>query len=136
VEGYDENVIAADAIPGSNPLGRDTDGDQIEDGEEVVAGDDTFVTDPSNPDSDGDGMPDGWEISYGLDPFDASDAGEDPDDDGWDFDRNGTLEPREHFTNLQEYLNGTDPWEADSDGDGMPDGWEAWYVWPRPGRCS
>ncbi len=127
VEGYDENVIAADAIPGSDPLGRDTDSDQIEDGEEVVAGDDTFVTDPSNPDSDGDGMPDGWEIFYGLDPFNASDAGEDPDDDGWDFDRNGTIEPREHFTNLQEYLNGTDPWVADSDSDGMPDGWEAWY---------
>ncbi len=127
VEGYDEYVIAADAIPGSDPLGRDTDGDLIEDGEEVVAGDDGYVTDPSNPDSDGDGMLDGWEISYGLDPFDASDAGEDPDDDGWDFDRNGTIEPRERFTNLQEYLNGTDPWEADSDGDGMPDGWEAWY---------
>jgi hypothetical protein len=46
-------------------------------------------------DSDGDGMPDWWEKKYGLDPNDPSDAAKDKDGDG--------------YTNLEEYLNGTDP---------------------------
>jgi hypothetical protein len=46
-------------------------------------------------DSDGDGMPDWWEKKYGLDPRDPSDAAKDLDKDG--------------YTNLEEYLNGTDP---------------------------
>jgi hypothetical protein len=46
-------------------------------------------------DSDGDGMPDWWEKKYGLDPNDPSDAAQDRDGDG--------------YTNLEEYLNGTDP---------------------------
>ena len=46
-------------------------------------------------DTDGDGMPDAWEIAHGLNPKDASDAALDPDKDG--------------YTNLEEYLNGTDP---------------------------
>ena len=31
------------------------------------------------------------------------------------------------YTNYEEYLNGTDPRNNDTDGDGMPDGWEAFY---------
>lgn len=46
-------------------------------------------------DSDHDGMPDAWEKKYGLNPNDASDAALDKDGDG--------------YTNLEEYLNGTDP---------------------------
>jgi pectate lyase len=46
-------------------------------------------------DSDGDGMPDAWEKSHGLNPADASDSRTDLDNDG--------------YTNLEEYLNGTDP---------------------------
>jgi hypothetical protein len=46
-------------------------------------------------DSDGDGMPDAWEKQFGLNPNDASDAAMDKDNDG--------------YTNLEEYLNGTDP---------------------------
>jgi hypothetical protein len=53
---------------------------------------------PGNSDRDGDGMPNDWEIAYGFDPDDDSDASEDADDDG--------------FTNLQEYLAGTDPLNA------------------------
>jgi pectate lyase len=48
-------------------------------------------------DSDGDGMPDEWEIRYGLNPDDPSDGPLDKDGDG--------------YTNLEEYLNGTDPTE-------------------------
>ena len=45
-------------------------------------------------DDDQDGIPSEWEIEWGLDP-NRNDANEDPDDDG--------------LNNLQEYLNGTDP---------------------------
>jgi len=127
VEDFDDNVISPDSIFGSNPILRDTDGDLIEDGEECFTGNDTYITDPSNPDSDDDGMPDGWEFLNFLDPFDSTDAEEDLDDDGWDFDRNGAIEVSELYTNFEEYLNGTDPRNNDTDGDGMPDGWEAYY---------
>jgi hypothetical protein len=46
-------------------------------------------------DSDGDGIPDTWEDANGLDKYDAADASLDSDGDG--------------FTNLQEYLTGTNP---------------------------
>ena len=89
---------------------------------------------PSGLLSDGDSLPDSWELFYfgGLDEVDSGDA----DADGLD--------------NLAEYLAGTDPTnadtdgdgldddeelnlystsplDADSDGDGMPDGWEITY---------
>ena len=115
--------------------GGDLDGDGLIDG-------------PTDWDTDGDGMPDGFEALdlYGnlrddprLDPFNPFDGDEDPDGDG--------------LSNLQEYLvrdalfgnhpgdfsgfsvlwansvfptwdYSTDPFNADSDGDGMPDGFE------------
>jgi len=52
-------------------------------------------------DSDGDGLPDDWEIDNGLDPHSAvgnQGANGNPDGDG--------------FTNLQEYLAGTDPLDS------------------------
>ena len=70
-------------------------------------------TDPRRMSTTGDGLPDGWKKQYGLDPYDDGVIGHynlhtgktitntnngpngDPDGDG--------------FTNLQEYLNGTDP---------------------------
>jgi hypothetical protein len=46
-------------------------------------------------DSDHDGMPDTWELKYGLNSSSAADGPVDLDGDG--------------YTNLEEYLNGTDP---------------------------
>jgi hypothetical protein len=59
-------------------------------------------------DADSDGMGDSWEDLYSLDSSDASDASLDLDSDG--------------LSNLQEFLNGTDPSVADTDSDGLSDG--------------
>lgn len=52
---------------------------------------------PATPcaDSDHDGMPDAWEQKWGFDPADPSDGLQDADGDG--------------YTNVEEFLNGTDP---------------------------
>ncbi|MFH1969575.1 MAG: LamG-like jellyroll fold domain-containing protein [Verrucomicrobiota bacterium] len=67
--------------------------------------------DPDNPDStDSDGLPDWWEQLYGLDPNDATGvngAWGDPDNDG--------------LNNRAEYLAGTNPFNSDTDGDGIGD---------------
>lgn len=52
-------------------------------------------SEPPPVDSDNDGMPDAWESQHGLNPHDPADAAADNDHDG--------------YTNLEEYLNGTDP---------------------------
>ncbi|WP_163399572.1 pectate lyase family protein [Flavobacterium fluviatile] len=49
-------------------------------------------------DSDKDGLPDAWEKKHKLNPNDASDATMDSDKDG--------------YTNIEEYINGTDPKKA------------------------
>ena len=66
-----------------------------------------FITDPSEvggwpeykgppyQDSDGDGMPDDWEKAHGLNPHDPADATTDLNGDG--------------YTNIEEFINGTDP---------------------------
>jgi hypothetical protein len=68
---------------------QDSDGDGLSDGEEIFL----FRTDPNNADCDGDGLPDGWEWKY-FGNFDQTADG--------DYDGDGV-------SNLQEYLNGTDP---------------------------
>lgn len=72
----------------------DTDADGLRDWEEAILG-----TLEGDSDSDGDGMPDGWEFRYELDPF-GDDSLDDPDEDT--------------YSNLDEYLNDTDPRDAGS----------------------
>jgi pectate lyase len=62
---------------------------------EDVGGYPEYKTGSVPADTDGDGMPDKWELKYKLDPKDASDGSKDSDIDG--------------YTNVEEYLNGTDP---------------------------
>ncbi len=88
----------------TNPLNPDTDGDGYKDGKEVRDG--------YNPlgegrlDIDGDRLPDNWEEKYGLSLSD-NDYNLDPDNDG--------------LLNYLEYKYGTNPLEADTDGDGYND---------------
>jgi hypothetical protein len=63
---------------------------------------------------DKDGMPQWWEIAHAFDPADPADASEDSDEDG--------------LSNLDEFLYGTDPHVADSDGDGIQDGLNAGLI--------
>lgn len=57
----------------------------------------TFTTAPA--DRDHDGMPDEWEKQHGFNPGDLGDSAKDADGDG--------------FTNLEEFLNGTNPRRAE-----------------------
>jgi streptogramin lyase len=65
-------------------------------------------------DSDRDGLPDWWEREYGLDPADPADAALDPDGDG--------------LTHVWEYAARTHPLQPDTDGDGLVDGVELFFV--------
>jgi hypothetical protein len=69
-------------------------------------------------DNDFDGIPNGWEVDFGLDPFNASDAFVDMDFDG--------------LSNLQEYLNGSQPRNNDTDGDNLGDGFEVIFSKTEP----
>jgi len=70
-------------------------GKGIIDSQKAVGGWPELRSTAAPPDSDKDGMPDAWERQFGLDPQAASDNAQDQDKDG--------------YTNLEEYLNNSDP---------------------------
>ncbi|MDD4016430.1 MAG: hypothetical protein PHV28_00665 [Kiritimatiellae bacterium] len=90
----------------------DTDGDGLTDAcEKWMCGTRSDLTD-----TDGDTLDDGWEIKYGLNPFVQDDPIADPDDDG--------------LTHAEECAAGTDPFNGDTDGDGLGDSAELRGVHP------
>lgn len=97
-DGYGDQT--KDLFPDDPLEWMDTDGDGIGDN--------------SDTDDDNDGMPDEWESLYGLDPLDPSDAFSDLDDDG--------------STNLEEYLEETDPSDAGSRPETAEDEIPVWAI--------
>ncbi len=69
-----------------------------------------YVNQECQPDKDKDGLPDRWEDFHGLDKTDPMDAALDNDNDG--------------LTNLEEFYNGTLPFNPDTDRGGEADGSE------------
>jgi hypothetical protein len=61
-------------------------------------------------DIDHDDIPNDWEIFYGLDPYNSWDRDEDPDGDS--------------LSNYDEYIQGTNPYDKDTDDDNHEDGEE------------
>ena len=78
--------------------GRPTFGKGIIDTPADVGGWPDYESIPAPADGDHDGMPDEWEDKFGLNPNDPSDGASDADSDG--------------YTNVEEWLNGTDPTES------------------------
>lgn len=76
------------------------------------SGSTTTVNTPASTanDKDGDQMDDAWEAKYGLDPNNKADAATDKDGD--------------KLSNVKEYQYDTNPTMADTDNDGIFDGWE------------
>lgn len=112
----DDGLSDCEEIRGypTDPIDPDSDNDGYQDGEEVDAYCDpmdpseTPAGGPCDEDLDGDGLPDGWEEEYWI-PFTDFD---DQDDNDGDL-----------CNNMCEYIQGTDPLNPDTDGDGRSD-WE------------
>ena len=109
------------------------------------------ATDPANPDTDGDELPDAWELQYGawdaklavwnLDPARWSSFGDETSDAERDLDgdsakwssfsvqagRTTRAEQPFDMSDRQELKFGTHPNRADTSGDGLPDGWKAFW---------
>jgi hypothetical protein len=76
----------------------------------MLFGDPAMRVGVSADDQDADGMSDQWERDHLLDPTDPLDSEGDSDSDG--------------LVNVEEYWHGTDPFDDDTDGDGIDDGTE------------
>ena len=113
--------------------GYDADGDGEMSPDEKFTNYEEFLMD-SNPalaDTDGDNCTDGWEIYWNdnrpanetrsINLLNGSDGFLDYDDDGWE-DWDGIAYP---FPNWREEVANTNPWNPDTDGDSMTDGYEA-----------
>lgn len=98
-------INGIEAILGTDPSNPDTDGDGIGDAEDPFPLDARYKED-----KDGDGIPDEYEEENNLSGEKRSDASEDSDNDG--------------LSNLDEFIQGTDPLNEDTDNDGVTDGQE------------
>ncbi len=113
------------------PGREDTDGDGFSDYDELeYGGGGTNALNPVNQDTDGDGLPDGWIDGWDYHPitgwflnFSKMDEIIDPWE-GEDVDCDSQVDT---FTYQSETVNETEPDEADTDEDGMPDGWERYH---------
>lgn len=85
------------------------------DGDGLLNVDETGCLDPQNPDTDGDGINDGNEVTAGTDPCDGCDPN--LNSPTCDSDGDGVF-------NLVEEAGCSDPFAADTDGDGLTDGEE------------
>ena len=110
---WSDQPLPTNPPPGYTPAEfADFDGDTIPNLDEV----EIYFTDPFKVDSDDDGMSDNWEIAQGLDPADGGvTTAEGP---YGDHDGDGV-------TNLREYLLELQNNAVDSDGDSVPDGYDA-----------
>ncbi|WP_159076951.1 hypothetical protein [Halococcoides cellulosivorans] len=111
----------------------DADGDGIPDGEEAdTDSDGDGIPDFLDADSDNDGLPDYYEESVtGTDPANNDSASSAIDD---AVGNNGVIDGREDFdsdglSNAQEFAAGTDPLDADTDGDNLSDASEVRRGW-------
>jgi len=109
---------------GTDPFDMDTDGDGVFDGEEVLL----YGTNPLLWDTDGDGLSDGQEVSGTLPVF-TSPLLADTDGDGInDYEQiyGGTFRDSDGdgLRDRDEFRLGTDPYNPDSDSDGLSDGEE------------
>ncbi|MFA7497823.1 MAG: hypothetical protein WCY76_03865 [Leucobacter sp.] len=118
----------------SNPTKVDSDEDGLGDKTEVrgwsTEAGERFFTDPMDPDVDGDGL------------FDGDEAGERIDADNADELYVGFSNPRkidtddDGLTDAEEADSGTDPYVADTDGDGLDDNFEVKIVGSDPNQAD
>ncbi|MFA6287401.1 MAG: hypothetical protein WC661_08440 [Opitutaceae bacterium] len=113
--------VGGTELPSAPVTLLDTDGDGIpnafELGESYAGLAGTYASDPNAFSTNGSGISDGWLAANGFDPAAAFDGSADSDDDG--------------LTDAQEAAMGTDPHNADTDGDGVNDPDDGWprHAW-------
>ena len=94
-------------IFGTDPLVADSDGDTFDDGAEVTSGTNPMITTETPADTNGNGIDDSWEDIYIAEEPSVVNPSADSDSDG--------------LTNLEEYIQETDPTSQDTDADGITD---------------
>ncbi len=92
---YDKRIVAEVESGTATYGGSYGEGSGIIDSQKTVGGWPELASGQPPADTDRDGMPDAWEKRYALNPADPADGPKDRDNDG--------------YTNLEEYLNATNP---------------------------